>query len=150
MIVRGLSDYPEWLSQKVFTGSFGTVCMAYRFPAELRYDNKVYLVRDKAQLVRVLATLQAIFTHHGVHEVRTTVLNKPAWTSKRFEVLVDQKMTFEAEDTPKHCRMRFFVARRGLQPGIYRVQVDELPFAKEITKQRALASLEIEPYLARP
>ncbi len=144
MIVRGLSDYPEWLSSKLFTGNFGAVSLAYRLPAAIYYKDKVYLVKERAQLVRVLATFQAILSHYRLSGVTTKVVNAPDWTSKRFEVLVEQTFKFELGETEQKSRMRFFVERRGLRPGINMVQVERVPFGKQVTKQRALRSLEVE------
>ena len=144
MIVSSFSDYPNWLSQKLFSGNFNAVCMAYRFPASIHYEDKIYVVRERAELVRVLATFQAILSHYKLAKVSTEVQNSPEWTAKRFEVLVDQTYDFELGESPQHCRMKFFVERRGLRPAIRKVEVEKLPFGKQIVKQRAVRSLEAE------
>lgn len=144
MIVKGFSDYPEWISKQLLQGRFDLVCLAYRLPAVIYYRDQTYVIRTYRELRRVLATYQAILTHHRLEKTVTTTLNKPDWLASRFSVLVRQELSFNLGNVVRVCQMRFFVERSGCRLGINMVEVEELPFGKMVTKQRALRDLETQ------
>jgi hypothetical protein len=142
-VLKGFSDYPEWISRQLLSGQFDVVCLAYRLPAVFIYCDKHYSVHTFHDLRKVLATFQAGLVYHRLSKTITKTLNEPSWFARRFFVSVHQTMHFERGDPVRNCKMRFSIERSGLRPAIRKVQLDELPFGDLIIRQKVFRDLEV-------
>ena len=138
-----LARYPNWLAAQLENGNFGAVAMVYSYPAEIEYDGKCYVVETPQDVVRVLATYHAIFSHFRLSPHDTKVKNKPKWTSKQFQVFVEQDYRAPDSDEKHIAQLEFFLEWRKLRPGIVKVVVHKLPYGQRIAAQRVLKELEI-------
>lgn len=143
MQVRGLSQYPNWLTEMFLTGNNDMVAVAYRFPATLYFADNIYLLSDASDLSRVLTVFRATLLRHKIKKSHVTVVNQPEWTARKFKVEVTQTFEFKDKDTTLESDLHFFVERQKLRPAIRMVDVKRLPFSDEMSQNIHLEGLRV-------